>query len=556
MQSKELLSNQYSDIIPYLDKIFYFCLKKTGDAYTAEDLAGEIVYQALVSLSHGCRPISFEAWIWKLARNRYAKFVDRAKRSFIPTAEEDISEYSDFIADRTDIESDYILAEDLRLLRRELAFVRTDYRNVLVAHYIESKSAAVIAKETGMPLGTVKTKLRNGRNRLKEGMNMAREFGTLSYKPEYLNFSISGWSSSDGEPWNSINRLITKNILFETYRNPSTAEELSLELGIALPYMEDELKRLTSVTLLNETDGKYETNFIILSRELQERIYRRLAEITPLLSEKLMELVDRKIQFHKTYCPDGLGGKLSWEDKRWALLNLCADKLEWAAGTELLKKHNLPTSCPAARTERPGNVKWDILGYENFNGKEPRYVSHHSSAPNENGDFFPDFGQYKIQYQNIWNNTPAHLSYNEAEVLYKIAKRAKELDEKEIVLAENIVKYGYAAKENGGYIPSLLVINYASSKQIPGEIFEEYESFSEKVFTEAQVVAMEYINFIWNEIEKEIPLRMTDNTHQLRHAVFSCCNVVGAVLEKAIETGWLRYDRENTAKSIGAYIKI
>lgn len=135
MQHKEPLSSQYSEIIPYLDKIFYFCLRKTGDAYTAEDLAGEIVCEALVSLSHGCSPISFEAWIWKIARNRYAKFVDRAKRSFIPIADEDISEYSDLIADQTDVEAAYILAEDLRLLRRELAFVRTDYRNILVAHY-------------------------------------------------------------------------------------------------------------------------------------------------------------------------------------------------------------------------------------------------------------------------------------------------------------------------------------------------------------------------------------------------------------------------------------
>lgn len=549
MQFRELLANEY------LNRLYYFCLKKTGDPYIAENLAGEIVCEALISLNHGCEPTSFDPWIWKLARNRYAKFIDRTKRTSLPTAEEDISEYSDLIAEPTDVEADYVLAEDLRLLRRELAFVRSDYRNILVAHYIESKSVSVIAKEISLPLGTVKTKLRDGRKKLKEGMSMAREFGTLSYNPEYLNFSMSGWTGPQGEPWSYLDRLICKNILFETYRNPSTAEELSLELGIALPYMEDELNRMRQATLITKADDRYETNFIILSKGVQERINERLADITPALSEKIVELVDSKIRLHESYCPEGLGGRLSWEDKKWTLLIHYADKLEWAASTALRKKHGLSLSGPIARTERPGNVKWDLLGYEIYNGKNPQYVGHHSSAPNENGDFFPDFGQYKIQHSRICDNTPLHISYNEAEVLYKIASGITALEEGKIALAENLVKYGYAEKENDSYVPSLLVINNTLWEQIPADILAEYEKFTDKTFAAAQETASEYLEDVWWEIAKEIPLRMTDDTHQLTHAVFSCCNLVGATLEHAIDSGWLTYN-ENTAKSIGAYVKI
>ncbi len=44
-----------------LDRLFFFCLRKVGDAVTAEDLAADIVCEALVSLSHGAAPQSFFA---------------------------------------------------------------------------------------------------------------------------------------------------------------------------------------------------------------------------------------------------------------------------------------------------------------------------------------------------------------------------------------------------------------------------------------------------------------------------------------------------------------
>ncbi len=275
-----------------LDRLFYFCLRKVGNPTAAEDLAADIVCEALASLSHGAAPQSFEAWFWRIARNRYAKWVDRAVRRETPLAEEDVSAYAELLAGEDDVERACIHQEDLRYLRRELAFVRTEYREILVAHYLEAKSVSVIARETGLLLETVKTRLKTGRKRRKEGMDMAREFGERSYHPEKLHFSVSGWSGPNGEPWSLINRLITKNILAETYRNPSTAEELALELGIALPYMEDELALLTDSTLLQRVKDRYETNFILLSAQMQDWMDDKMAEILPQLTASLTTAVE------------------------------------------------------------------------------------------------------------------------------------------------------------------------------------------------------------------------------------------------------------------------
>ena len=59
----------------FLEKVFYFCLRKTGDEHDAEELAGEIGVEVLAALKRGAQPQSFRAWVWKIARNRWARWA-------------------------------------------------------------------------------------------------------------------------------------------------------------------------------------------------------------------------------------------------------------------------------------------------------------------------------------------------------------------------------------------------------------------------------------------------------------------------------------------------
>lgn len=56
----------------YMEKLFYFCLKKTGRGVEAEDLTQDITLQIITALNKGTLPTSFSAWIWQIARNRYS----------------------------------------------------------------------------------------------------------------------------------------------------------------------------------------------------------------------------------------------------------------------------------------------------------------------------------------------------------------------------------------------------------------------------------------------------------------------------------------------------
>lgn len=65
---------------------------------------------------------------------------------------------------------------------------------------------------------------------------------------------------------------LTQEILLEAYDNPSTAGELSLALGIAMPYMEDEIRLLLEAELLRCENGRYKTNMNILSKKAQDAL--------------------------------------------------------------------------------------------------------------------------------------------------------------------------------------------------------------------------------------------------------------------------------------------
>ena len=257
----------------YMERLFYFCLKKTGNPAEAEDLCSDVSLQIVAGLKKGATPGNFPAWVWQIARNRYRLWAIAKHRSAELYDSE--AETADIPDDTIGVEDDLIMAEDMNLLRRELAFIQSDYRNVLVAYYIEDRSVKDIAKTLDLPDGTVKSKIHRARKLLKEGINMAREFGPRSYKPENITFN-AGYSAASptGLPWSAVGRKSQNNIILEASNNPSTVEELAIALGIAVPYMEEEIEILTKATLLKKVGSKYVTNFPILDAETQKEIYK------------------------------------------------------------------------------------------------------------------------------------------------------------------------------------------------------------------------------------------------------------------------------------------
>ncbi|MDE6516749.1 MAG: sigma-70 family RNA polymerase sigma factor, partial [Acetatifactor sp.] len=342
----------------YMEKLFYFCLKKTGSSTEAEDLTQDIALNILTALNKGTIPTSFSAWVWQIVRNRYSVWADEKHRRSESVTGSDIGDYE--IEDESEnILDEMIHSEQLSLFRRELAFISSNYRNIVVAYYMENQSMRVIAANLSLSLETVKKRLQRARILLKEGMDMAREFGVRSYQPEQVAFVMNGTEGDKGQPWSIITHLLYKNIFLETYKNPETAEELALELGIALPYMEDELEYLAREELLRKTGNKYETNFPIVSRKEQRIEYDANKAIQKPLTDRLCEVIDLYMK------EDGSKVNVSYigyEASKWVLLMRAFDWLDWLC-CKCKGYGDSPHSNPYLNMQyppRPNNGAWTL----------------------------------------------------------------------------------------------------------------------------------------------------------------------------------------------------
>ena len=367
----------------YMGKIFYYCLRKTGDSHEAEDLASDITFQILTALHEGVEILSFPAWVWQIARNRYALWAKTRHRcgeyeSFIDPDDPETENLLTAGGYNTSpsVAEEYMRDEEMAVLRRELAFLGRDYREVVVAYYIEDRSVGDIARALGQPEGTVKSRLFRSRNLLKEGMNMAREFGPKSYKPEEVRFVSSGGQAS-GLPFSAVQRMLPKNILLEASNNPSTIEELSVAVGVAMPYMEEEVAELEHDQLLKKVGNRYITNFFIESHSLQTEIRNELLRMTHNWVARYDHILSDAVRLFREGC--------------FVPADMTDSDIKWQIALSLVDFY--ATHCDGYTMEfpvkhtHPGD-NWGFIGFEGNGVEGDWFVGHNGYGIDEHTSFW------------------------------------------------------------------------------------------------------------------------------------------------------------------------
>ena len=69
---KEQLIAEFTE--SYMEKLFYFCLKKTGEVREAEDLTQDIALNVITALHTGTVPTDLGAWVWQ-TRGRTSRVI-------------------------------------------------------------------------------------------------------------------------------------------------------------------------------------------------------------------------------------------------------------------------------------------------------------------------------------------------------------------------------------------------------------------------------------------------------------------------------------------------
>jgi len=245
-------------------------------------LAQEIIVELVKSVENIRDDKAFYGFMWAVARKVYAMWC--RKRAKLNTGElpDDLADDTDYF----DIDDN----TDLYMLRRELTLLSEKYRQAVILYYLENKSCSEISSILCISESMVKYLLFKARKILKEGMYMERNYGEQSYNPKQLSLLYMG--EGPNKYWNiTDSKKIPQNILWACYNDNLNAEEISLQIGVALPYLEAEIKILEKAGLLIQKGSRYSTNIIIFTNEFKIELSAKIESKQELIADTLYNFI-------------------------------------------------------------------------------------------------------------------------------------------------------------------------------------------------------------------------------------------------------------------------
>jgi RNA polymerase sigma-70 factor, ECF subfamily len=150
-------------VLPHLDAAFNLARWLTHDGQEAEEIVQEAFVRALRFFA-GYRGGDAKAWLLAIVRNTCYDRV-RHGRSDGMTTEFD-EEVHGVDREEAGPEVSLLIAEDARAVSRALEELPVEFREALVLREIEGLSYKEISSVTGLPLGTVMSRLARARRRM------------------------------------------------------------------------------------------------------------------------------------------------------------------------------------------------------------------------------------------------------------------------------------------------------------------------------------------------------------------------------------------------------
>lgn len=146
--------NLYDDYLKYYnqfrDKIFTFIYYRVySDKEIAEDLTSEVFLKALKNFESFDASQSFQAWIYRIAKNHIINFYEKKKALPLEMAATKTVDYA--AENNSKYEADLVMTEIKRM--------KDDYREVLLLKFVDELTNEEIANVLGKDNGTVRTRI-------------------------------------------------------------------------------------------------------------------------------------------------------------------------------------------------------------------------------------------------------------------------------------------------------------------------------------------------------------------------------------------------------------
>ena len=452
--------------------VFSYCLSRTKTREDAEDLAQDILLEIMKSSESIRDDAAFYGFMWAIVGNVYkAWYRKRIKRTDVALDESIESAIPD---ETTGFEALFDEDSELYLLRRELTLLSKKYRDATILYYMENRSCEEIAKHLSISESMVKYLLFKSRKILKEGLMMERKLGKLSYDPKNLLPMYSG--TGINHFYDFMNKKIRQNIILACYNDLLTPEQISLETGIPLPYLDEEIEALEEKELLLREGTRYKSNLVVVSEECRTEIRRGVIKYHEEIAQKMEEFLKSEM---KNYRELGfVGSDFSENTLRFqlhtllvrAILKLCARRFDppktaWGDRAHLW--------CEESREIMEG-----AFAYSGMSGKTGEMLLFLDYLPAQKGDHHDFFGNDR-----------------KIGILLDIARGKIGFSEYDMETIADMIKKGYVTRDENGLRVTLPVYKSAEFdaamkmaltfvKQHILPIMEKIDAAAEKILKE------------------------------------------------------------------------
>ncbi|WP_433500175.1 sigma-70 family RNA polymerase sigma factor [Sphaerimonospora sp. CA-214678] len=174
------------DALPYLDQIYAGALRLSRNPADAEDLVQEVFARAFSNFHQFREGTNLRAWLYRILTNTYINTYRKQQRQPQRTAGEDIEDWQ--LAEAASHTSGGLRSAEAEALdglpdtrvKQALNEVPEDFRLAVYLADVEGFSYKEIAQITGVPIGTVMSRLHRGRRQLRHKLeDYAVELGMI-----------------------------------------------------------------------------------------------------------------------------------------------------------------------------------------------------------------------------------------------------------------------------------------------------------------------------------------------------------------------------------------
>lgn len=154
----------------YHKRFYRLAFRFLGDAYLADDLTSEIFLRIYKYLKSFDPQAQFKPWAYKIATNTCLTYKSKRKESRIKTQEDEETGEPEAVDEKVDLIAETQKNETAERVQQALNKLPEKYRLVLYLYYFEDLKYEEIASSLELPLNTVRTHLKRGKEMLKKDL--------------------------------------------------------------------------------------------------------------------------------------------------------------------------------------------------------------------------------------------------------------------------------------------------------------------------------------------------------------------------------------------------